>query len=76
MKVGEALKYQEPTSKYTLMARQTPVVESIAAFETHIEKGDDLDAIIITRRGKSSEGVLGIVTASDMPKLIKCWQRQ
>jgi hypothetical protein len=42
----------------------------LSAFDDHLHSGRSLDAIILTHNGRETEAPLGIVTVSDMPRLL------
>jgi predicted transcriptional regulator len=62
--------HEEGTHAYAVMGREATVEDALAAFDDHLHSGRSLDAIILTHNGKKTERPLGIVTVSDMPKLL------
>jgi CBS domain-containing protein len=64
------MRHEEGTHTYIVMDRDATVEDALTAFDDHLRSGKSLDAIILTHSGKGSERPLGIVTVSDMPKLL------
>ena len=56
------------------MAKTATAVDGLAASDEFLHRGKRLEAILITKRGGSSEPLLGIVTIHDIPKLNKAIQ--
>jgi Mg2+ and Co2+ transporter CorA len=51
------------------MDRLATVDDALSEFDDHMHAGKMLDAIILTQNGNERERPLGIVTATDQPKL-------
>ena len=51
------------------MGRNATVGDALSEFDDHMHAGKMLDAIILTHNGTKRERPLGIVTATDQPKL-------
>jgi CBS domain-containing protein len=68
--VEAVMKHQEESHAHVLMIRSATVEVAHSAFEDHLHRGLALDAIILTHSGKKAERPLGIVTVSDMPRLL------
>ena len=64
------MRHEEGTHAFTVMGREATVEDALAAFDDHLHSGKSLDAIILTHNGRGTERPLGIVTVSDMPKLL------
>lgn len=69
--VEKVLRYQEKSSNHILMDRSATVYDALEAFDTALHSGEALDAIILTNSGRPTEAPIGIVTVSDMPKLVR-----
>jgi hypothetical protein len=67
--VEEVMKYEEGTHTYAVMGRLATVDDALFEFDDHMHAGKMLDAIILTENGNKRERPLGIVTATDQPKL-------
>jgi hypothetical protein len=52
-----------------VMGRNATVDDALSEFDDHMHAGKMLDAIILTHNGNKQERPLGIVTATDQPKL-------
>ena len=64
------MRHEEGTHAYVVMDRDATVEDALAAFDEHLHSGRSLDAIILTHSGRETERPLGIVTISDMPRLL------
>ena len=69
--ISEVLTHQEDTDNHTFVARSANVDDALAAFESFMARGKRLDAVLITQNGRSTEGLLGIVTINDVPTLTR-----
>ncbi len=67
--VEEVMKHEEGTHSYVVMGRTATVDDALSEFDDHMHAGKVLDAIILTHNGNEWERPLGIVTATDQPKL-------
>jgi CBS domain len=67
--VEDVTKCGEGTHTYVVMSRSGTVDDALFEFDDHMHAGKVLDAIILTHNGKEQEQPLGIVTATDQPKL-------
>jgi CBS domain-containing protein len=54
---------------YVVMGRTATVDDALSEFDDHMHAGKMLDAIILTHNGSKRERPVGIVTATDQPKL-------
>jgi predicted transcriptional regulator len=68
--VEAVMRHEEGTHAYVVMDREATVEEALAAFDDHLHAGKSLDAIILTHSRGATERPLGIVTISDMPRLL------
>jgi predicted transcriptional regulator len=69
--ISEVLAHQEDPDNHTFVNRSANVDEALAAFEAFMARGKRLDAVLITQNGRSTEGLLGIVTINDVPTLTR-----
>jgi len=67
--VQEVMRHEEGTHSYVVMGRTATVDDALSEFDDHMHAGKVLDAIILTHNGNERERPLGIVTATDQPKL-------
>jgi predicted transcriptional regulator len=67
--VEDVMRHEEGTHSYVVMGRLATVDDALSEFDDHMHAGKMLDAIILTQNGKERERPLGIVTATDQPKL-------
>ena len=63
------MRHEEGTHSYVVMGRTATVDDALSEFDDHMHAGKVLDAIILTHNGNEQERPLGIVTATDQPKL-------
>jgi CBS domain-containing protein len=68
--VEVVVRHEEGTHAYAVMGRDATVEDALSAFDDHLHSGKSLDAIILTHDGRETERPLGIVTGSDMPRLL------
>ena len=68
--VEVVMRHEEGTHTYVVMDRDATVEDAFTAFDDHLRSGKSLDAIILTHSGGETERPLGIVTVSDMPRLL------
>jgi hypothetical protein len=68
--VAEVQRHQEQDSKHILVPRDYSVADAIELFDEHLQKGNNLDAILITNSGLATEQLLGIATVADIPKML------
>lgn len=69
--IAEVLAHQEDLENHTFVGRLATVDDALAAFEAFMARGKRLDAVLITQNGRSTEGLLGIVTIHDVPTLTR-----
>jgi predicted transcriptional regulator len=69
--VEKVLRHQEKTRNYAVMGLSTTVYDALEEFDKSLHSGEFLDAIILTNGGRATEAPIGIVTVSDMPKLVQ-----
>lgn len=64
------MRHEEGTHAYAVTDRDATVEDAVAAFDDHLHSGKSLDAIILTHSGRGTERPLGIVTVSDLTRLL------
>lgn len=69
--VSDVLKFSEHGDNWRLVSRDTTLAEVVEAFAAADSSGKRLDAVLVTQSGKPAEGLLGIITIHDMPKLLR-----
>ena len=67
--VEEVMRHEEGTHSYVVMGRSATVDDALSEFDDQMHAGRVLDAIILTHNGSKKERPVGIVTATDQPKL-------
>src|SRR5262249_15616366 len=68
--VEKVLRHQEKSRNYILMSRVGTVYDALEQFDKSFHSGESIDAIIMTDNGRPTEAPIGIVTVSDMPRLV------
>ncbi|MFD2042919.1 CBS domain-containing protein [Ornithinibacillus salinisoli] len=66
--IEEILPYQKDTN-YNFISRNTTVYEAVGIFKDQMEKGNRIDALLITENGDPTEQLLGIITTWDMMEM-------
>lgn len=69
--VKETLPFKEPGELFKFVSRTAPLVECLDMFAKYEDEGQELAAILVTQSGKVREQLLGIMTVSDMPIILK-----
>ena len=69
--VRKVLDRQEKKVKYTFLPQDATVFDALNEFDRFLQSGRVLRAIIITANGQATEPPLGIVTPSDIPRLVR-----
>lgn len=64
--IAEVLRREESRSNYRFVARNTAVLDVVSMFSSE----PLLEAVLITEAGKSDQGLLGIVTRSDVQRFL------
>lgn len=68
--VNEVLKYTETPDSYFFLNRDASLAEAMEKFQYFEASGKPLDAILITQSGKPTEALMGIITPSDISKIL------
>jgi len=69
--IGDVLSSAEPCQNYVLLDANDTVFEALEHFVDYHHKGMRLDAILVTKDGKPQHLPQGIITAADIPRLIR-----
>jgi predicted transcriptional regulator len=67
--IAEVLAHQEDPENHEFLPRDSTAADGLAAFDRFLQRGTRLEAILITENGLPTEGILGIVTVHDVPKM-------
>jgi len=67
--IVEVMAHQEDPENHVFVPRTATADDALAAFQDFLGRGKRLEAVLITERGNSAEGILGIVTVHDVPSL-------
>lgn len=69
--VGDLLQHAEYEKSWNFVRQDAQLVDVLALFDQSENAGRRLDAVLITAAGKPTEELLGIITLSDIPKLLR-----
>lgn len=67
--IRDVLAFSKQHENYTFLARTDTAFKAVEIFQRYQREGRRLDALLITEHGKASEGLLGVLTAWDLPKI-------
>ncbi|MGM0415240.1 MAG: hypothetical protein ACQEQP_08715, partial [Bacillota bacterium] len=67
--VKDVLDYEQESSVYEFISKETLIVDVIDMFEESQKQGKHLEALFITESGKKSEKLLDIITSWDLPEM-------
>ncbi len=67
--IAEVLAHQETSENHEFLPRSSTAADGLAAFDSFLLRGIRLEAILITANGLPTEGILGIITVHDIPRL-------
>lgn len=68
--IAEVLAHQEESENHEFLPRSATAADGLAAFDRFLQRGIRLEAVLITENGLPTEGILGIVTVHDVPRLV------
>jgi predicted transcriptional regulator len=68
--VTEVLKFTEVKDNYYFLEKDASIEQALEKFNEFEAMGTPLDAILITTNGSSMEELLGIITYTDLPKIL------
>lgn len=69
--IHAVLTHQEPTTTHAILSQSATVFDGLTRFEAALHQGQALLAILITTTGGESDPLLGIVTPTDIPRLVR-----
>ncbi len=69
-RVADVLRCAESQDNHAFVGRTLSLVALLEEFARFEERGERLDAVLITESGKRSEKLLGIVTIADLPRVL------
>ncbi len=69
--VAEVLAHAEADETHVFIGRNATQFEVLEAFERPLRGGKVLSALLITHSGKTHEKIVGIVTAADLPVVLR-----
>jgi predicted transcriptional regulator len=69
-RIEEVLKHTEDRENHSFARQSATLFEAGEALQDFESRGKRLEAILITHSGKASEALLGIITVSDLPKVL------
>jgi predicted transcriptional regulator len=69
--IAKVLAYTEDRENHAYLRRSSTLFDLLFLFEDFTSRGKDLDAVLITANGKAEEKLLGIVTVSDLPSVLR-----
>lgn len=70
-KIGEVLKFAEEYETYRFISRTTSLFDVLDYFDSAERQGKLLDALLITDDGNQNKKIIGIVTITDFPTLLR-----
>ena len=69
--ISKVIEYTERKDNYCFLRKDENVFSALAKFQEYENSGKILDSILITNTGKPNEKLMGIVTLSDIPKMLR-----
>ncbi len=69
-KIESVLGHTEDLDHYCFLRRDSNLLDALSKFEAYAALGKKLDAILITDKGKTNQGLLGILTLYDLPAVL------
>ncbi len=69
--IGHVLKFTEDPDNFHFVSRNMTLFKVLDFFDNYEQKGKRLDALLITETGNQNDKILGIITLSDLPKLLR-----
>lgn len=70
-KIDDVLKFCENPNSFLFVARNTSLFKVLEYFDEFEKRGKRLEALLITASGNQNEKIIGIITISDLPKLLR-----
>jgi predicted transcriptional regulator len=69
--IGHVLKFTEDPDNFKFVSRNMTLFKVLDFFDNYEKQGKRLDALLITETGNQNEKILGIITISDLPKILR-----
>lgn len=69
-RIVDVFDYAENSNNYFFIEKCSDVKEALQKFTELELAGEGIDAVLITENGRPTEPLLGIITRSDIPKLL------
>ena len=69
--ISKVITFAERKENYCFLKKDENVFSALAKFQEYENSGKILDSILITNTGKPNEKLMGIVTISDIPKMLR-----
>jgi CBS domain-containing protein len=69
--VHAVLAHKEPTTTHAILPQSATVFDGLARFEEALHRGESLLALLVTATGLETDDLLGIVTPTDIPRLVR-----
>jgi predicted transcriptional regulator len=69
-KIESLIPFTDPND-YSIVGVNTDIISLVGQFKSGIQKGNYLQAILVTKSGKPEGPLVGIITPSDLPKLME-----
>lgn len=69
-KIESLIPFTDPND-YSIVGVNTDIISLVGQFKGGIKKGNYLQAILVTKSGKPEGPLVGIITPSDLPKLME-----
>jgi hypothetical protein len=68
--VAEVLPHAETTDNVAFLSRGATAFDALGAFEEFFQRGQFLNAILLTEAGSTAQAPLGIVAVADIPEIL------
>lgn len=65
------MKFTEDPDNFKFVSKNMTLFKVLDFFDNYEKQGKRLDALLITETGNQNEKILGIITISDLPKLLR-----
>jgi len=69
--IGHVLKFSEDPNNFHFMSKNTSLFKVLEFFDEFEKGGKRLEALLITDSGNQNDKIIGIITISDLPKLLR-----
>jgi predicted transcriptional regulator len=64
--LSDVISFEEEENNFSFINREASIYEAKEAFRNYIDKGLELDALLITHSGSAHEKLMGIITRWDI----------